>query len=315
MHDKISSFFWGLRYSLPVLLLCTLFLPACRAQEPAARKTIDAAKIQKMLDKGRPVDLDNYLIVGDLDLSKVGTTLQVGAGRSVAYLSSPISFRNCSFKGKVHTGERDSKTLHSVVFEKHLFFEQCRFEEEVDLRWIQVRGMSGLARCVFAKKARFDNARFEQTLQAYDCVFTDEAYWQQVEFLGGAQFLNSQWGNTAYFQGALFNRDAQFGASEFAGYADFSLCQFRAGAFYNYAVFHNRSVFNNSVFMGRCEFQQAKTFQNAEWKHCEFRGGLKASQLRVERGLTMEGSSFRGERPNRTDIDLGDGAKLFLGGQ
>lgn len=303
------------KLSLPLLFLSMLFFSTCQAQEPGARKTIQASKIIKMIERGKTVDLENYLIIGNLDLTAIETQLEVGSGRTVTYLSSPISFRNCSFKGNISVGERETKSIHSFVFEKHLFFEQCQFEGEVDLRWIQVKGLSGFAGCVFAQKARFDNARFEQSMQAYDCVFTDEAYWQQVTFLGDAQFLDTQWGNTAYFQGATFQRDAQFGAADFAGYADFSLCQFRAGAFYNYTVFHGRSVFNNSVFMGRCEFQQATVFQNAEWKHCEFRGGLKAGKLRVEKGLSMEGSSFRGERPNRHDFDLGDGSKLFLGGQ
>ena len=130
--------------ALSAIALCFLFLVA--QAEPSGM--VDAGEILKHIELGQPVDYQNVMVIGDLDLNRVSalslpaqrTAQKSSAGRAV--VASPISITNSIILNDVN--------FSSVILENVINFQGTKFND------MQIQ------RCSVQAEAKFERAQFNQ---------------------------------------------------------------------------------------------------------------------------------------------------------
>ena len=156
--------------------LAVLLMMVAGAAEPT--RVVQAEEILKKIELGQPVEYDNVIVVGDLDLSGLNLTKvpvkrthmdethHVGLPDYEIIVASPISITNSVIQGSVN--------LNGTAFQNATNFQGTKFEEPVFHDWFEVQPDCQLlesavqpdcdfAKCSSTRKPDFWETQFNQT--------------------------------------------------------------------------------------------------------------------------------------------------------
>jgi len=143
--------------ALSAIALFFLFL-AAQAEAP---RMVDAGEILKKIELGQPVDYQNVIVTGDLDLNRVAA-LSLPAQRTaqkssagMAVVASPISITNSIILNDVN--------FSSVILENVINFQGTKFNDIAKFSDAQFRQEAKFERAQFNQTADFSSAQFNQT--------------------------------------------------------------------------------------------------------------------------------------------------------
>ncbi len=124
---------------------------------------IKAEEILEKIDDGKPVEYENIMIVGDLDLSRLDLPLDKSKRRII---NSIIKIEYSTIKGDVFFDRSTFAQLvdfDGTVFTKTANFSQSQFCEDAGFSNSQFQGEANFSRASFKTEANFSRARFNDT--------------------------------------------------------------------------------------------------------------------------------------------------------
>ena len=226
--------------------LAVLLMMVAGAAEPA--RVIQAEEILKKIEQGQPVEYDNVVVVGDLnlsglDLSRVAVKQSnleksIGLPDYGVVVTSPISISNSLIKGTL--------SLNKTVFQDLTYFYGTRFE-----------GPVFLIGSMFSHNANFMLAEFNQSANFLSAQFNEDVYFWGAKFNQTARFWNAQFNQTVSFLSAQLNQTADFQSVQFEQEAYFDYTNF-LDVFFDYSQFSEDVFFNNAQIAGNLSLFNTK---------------------------------------------------------
>jgi hypothetical protein len=208
---------------------------ATKIQEKKSRREVPACEILTKIEKGEPVEYDNVIIEGNLDIRKLNLLKE---DKNVLIVS-PIKIINSLIKGKLN-------------FQNAVIFEQAFFD------YTYFGGYSCFLGVQFRKGAWFNNAKFSDGAVFNEAKFDFQARFTEAKFLIGAVFNKTQFNSDVSFERALFIWDANFTEAQFNGDAHFWGTQFRKYALFDNAKFNKSAYFWKGSYFGYAQFFEAQ---------------------------------------------------------
>jgi uncharacterized protein YjbI with pentapeptide repeats len=257
--------------SILALALTALLLTGIAQSAPDSREVVKASEILEMIDRGEPIDYDNVIVEGYLDLSS-------------CELKS-VKLKNVVFQGPVNFGGAvftEDASFKNTEFRDGATFTNAEFKiERADFKNTKFRG-----------EAKFDNAEFE-VADFYEAKFNGAVSFKNANFRQDVDFRGAQFDDDAEFQGAKFgglvtfsddrnveaaqfNKTANFADVKFGDVAKFNLTQFGGYANFENARFNKTANFGTdkpdiSTLFGSCvNFKNARFDENAMLKKAQF---------------------------------------------
>lgn len=298
-------------------MLIALIFGGCSATSSPS-KGITTQQIVDKIARQQPVLVENVTFEEDLDFTKLASFPETEAVNKV-FISSPIFFKGCTFKGKVvafkQNGNRTSTTV--CHFEKNLTFLDCKFQNEINFKAASIVGVACFSKSQFNRTASFEECNFESEALFDHILFATEAYFQNVNFSKKSNFWQSIWTGVCYFQGSTFGGDASFQLSDFRTGLDFSLCTCHGLLNFNYANFGKKGIFDNCRFKNQVEFNDSN-LRDGSFAEALF--DTKASFINLKSGsLSFKDAYFFTQPPQislseaKTDIINVSGARISTG--
>ena len=251
--------------ALSAIALFFLFLAA--QAEPS--RMVDAGEILKKIELGQPVDYQNVIVTGDLDLNRVAA-LSLPAQRTaqkssagMAVVASPISITNSIILNDVN--------FSSVILENVINFQGTKFNDIAKFSDAQFRQEAKFERAQFNQTADFSGAQFERRAGFFPVQFRQDAIFTQVKFNQTADFKNVQFNQKADFVGTWFQQNVLLWRAKFDGTVHFNGAQFIQTADFKRAEFNQSADFLAAQFNQTARFSDTKFRQYAEFRKAEFK--------------------------------------------
>ena len=253
--------------------LATLLFTVIIQAVTFAQSTVSASEIIEKINRKEAVSYQNVIITGDLDLTNLANQREVHEGNGVSetqeflsVVSMPLSFRNCTFKGK---------------------FLAYRSENE-DGR-------------LFKNSSVVYNANFTEAVAIEDCKFENDAAFKYSVFNQQAIFSGNTFQHNALFKYTKFENSADFSASSFRGYTDFKYTKFNEASFFRKVAFEGPADFKYTKFGERVDFSQARFDSHADFKYTKLPRGTRFENTYFDgssdfKYTTLDGRKFS---PNR----------------
>ncbi len=223
-----------------------------------AQRVISAKEIFDKVDRKQAVSYENVTIEGDLDFTGLSNRELVKEGNwggGETYLASvqvPLTFRNCTFRGKVLGYRTEQKLsglnskLFNADFNEALTFENCTFDDDAAFKYSRLRQRATFTGCRFREAANFKYTQFKDASDFSNCAFRTHADFKYTNFGESTAFQNSRFDGTADFKYTKFGERVSFRSARFDNMADFK-----------YTHLPNGSDFENTVFDGPTDFKYA----------------------------------------------------------
>ena len=254
-----NPFASGLPYHL--LLILVAVVPAL------AQKTVDAKEIIERINRKQTVSYQNATITGDLDLTNLANRREVREGNwrgeAQEYRSTvdvPLTFRNCTFQGKVLAYQTDESRLTKTT-------------------------------------SRIYNADFTEAITIEGCTFEDDAAFKYSTFEQRTLFTDNTFREGALFKYAKFQNAADFGGSTFRDYADFKYTKFDESSAFRGVTFERYADFKYTKFNEGVDFRQARFTETADFKYTKLPRGTTFADARFDgstdfKYTTLDGRKF-----------------------
>ena len=207
-------------------------------------RVVQAEEILAKIERGEPVEYENVVIEGDLNLNKVELPTEhvertkfeiedLRLAEEAKLVSSPIIIIKSEIQNAVYFGD--------VIFRDSVIFRGTKFRKDANFRWARFKHVAAI----------FHNVQFR-----------GDAYFYGVRFEGGADFIGAQ----------------------FHEYAIFITAKFRFGAIFTKAEFNNSVVsFEESEFNGDVLFIGTRFIGDANFLKAKFNGSLNLKEVRFDR--------------------------------
>jgi len=241
-------------------LITSLLLTIVTLAPTLAQKTVDAKEIIAKINRKESVSYQNVTINGDLDLTNLANRREVNEGSwkgdSREFLSTveaPISFKNCTFKGKVlayysEDSERKfiktSNTVYNADFNEAVTFENCQFDDDAAFKYSN-----------FRQRAIFTDNTFRETALFKYAKFQNDADFSGSTFREYADFKYTKFNESSAFQKVAFERYADFKYTKFDEHVDFSKARFNGTADFKYTHLPSGTSFDDARFDGSTDFK------------------------------------------------------------
>ena len=254
--------------------LAVLLMMVASAAEPS--RVVQAEEILKKIELGQPVEYDNVIVEGELDLRGLNLTRMpvervwyeeflLGLPNYYVIVSSPITIRNSIIKSSVSLNgcvfQNEVKFL-GTIFYKPALLGDSRFNQTVVLKWAQFNQTADFGDAWFNQTADFGDAWFNQTAD-----FSGAHFNQDASFFG---FYGAYFNQTADFNRAQFNQTADFHSAHFNETADFNRAQFNQTAEFASAKFNQTADFNSAQFNHIADFRDAWFNQTVDFSGAHF---------------------------------------------
>ncbi|MHC1594370.1 MAG: pentapeptide repeat-containing protein [Methanotrichaceae archaeon] len=143
-----------------ILVLVVLLLGgAALGASDSPRQEVPASEILAAIERGEPVEYDNVIIVGDLDLSMVDLptrhverTLLLGLDENARLVASSIEIKDSEIRGAVNFG--------NAIFQEPIDFGGAQFSRNASFIGVQFSGNANFGGAQFNEDADFNNAHF-----------------------------------------------------------------------------------------------------------------------------------------------------------
>lgn len=249
-----------------------------------------------MAKKQSPIFFENRIFNEDIIFTDANTPLPIGIGVHQVTIDRPVTFRNCTFKGRV-MAYQDSTQQVEMVFNANLSFLSCQFEKDVSFRNATVNGRLDFSKSIFRGVANFEGITAQHRAFFNNSYFSKEARFQNAAFQRSANFMDTKFMQQCSFQQAIFKEEAQFSVCQFGEYADFSLVDARGKMIFNYSEFFARAVFEDARFMQGFDFLNVK-MQETFFTKTTFMGRTRLDGSTVGKKLRFGKCFFLNEKPD-----------------
>ena len=232
-----------------------LFVFTCFSCAGAEKKEMKVSEIIKLMKSGKPVQVIDKIIVGDLDFTAAGEPFIVNGHLLQCEIQSNIYFENCVFMGKVTSNGKRGENPVRGVFRNNLVLTGCDFRGEVDFEGAILFGMINFSRSTFRERANFNNI----TVWAKDNYFQETTAEKEFSMIyasiaGNLHMQSSEFGGNAAFQMMIVRGALMFNFCSFSGRVGLDRIEVGDNAFFNNAKFNSVANFANSRFMNRANF-------------------------------------------------------------
>ena len=268
---------------------------------PESLREVPASEILAKIEKGEPVEYDNVIIKGDLDIRK----LDLPKSDNKPIITSQIKITNSWIKGKLN--------FQNVIIEKQAFFDYTYFGAHSCFLEVQ-----------FKKGAIFRKAKFREGAVFNEAKFDFQAVFDEAQFQWSAVFIRTQFNSEALFNQAWFIWDATFNEAQFNAEAHFWGTQFKRHALFDNSSFNKSAYFwKGAYFGGFAQFFETQfngdvlTFKNAVFK-CPIaqEGACRRVKNVLERNGDREEAGYhfyREMEAKRIQKGIRGGSRLGLG--
>ncbi|MDQ1262199.1 MAG: hypothetical protein QG575_1380 [Euryarchaeota archaeon] len=291
-----------------MILAALLFLIGLSAGVPDIRN-VSAGDVRATIIASDPVNFDNCIIEGDLDLRGLKiegevhfnhTLFRGSANFGSTIFNGNANFKNAEFKGNAYFSD--------VIFCQYADFRKTKFEGDADFWNADFNGTAHL----IDKDTNFDGdskivTRFiNGTIQ--DTCPDGDVDFSSANFKRDAMFWNSDFNGTVCFKDVVFIGEAGFYEADFKASADFSNSSFKIEAQFENSTFEGIANYQDANFkhhpwFSRVEFNGTACFENATFDDtayfldADFRGNASFIDAVFDNG-----ASFRGSRFNLADF-------------
>ena len=254
-------------------------------------KEIPACEILAKIEKGEPVEYDQIIIDGALNLSELElprNDLELFCIMSKikitnSIITSAIDFNNAiilhelDFSGNSFKGDA---CFHKTQFSKANFIGS-EFCGNADFGWAYFRETAtfGAARfkaitwfigTQFRGHAYFVGARFEGETRFTKIVLRGQALFREIEFLNMADFEGANFSGVVSFEKAKFNGPAYFKEANFSGRAYFCKVTFLAVGDFRKSRFNMPISFIEAHFAKEADFRFADFEKKVDFEKASF---------------------------------------------
>jgi hypothetical protein len=281
--------------SILALALTALLLTGIAQSAPDSREVVKASEILEMIDRGEPIDYDNVIVEGYLDLSS-------------CELKS-VKLKNVVFQGPVNFG--------GAVFTEEANFKNAEFEEAAMFFGANFRQGADFNGAQFNKAVSFKNANFRQDVDFRGAQFDDDAEFQGAKFGGIVTFSDdrnveaAQFNKTANFADVKFGDVAKFNLTQFGGYANFENARFNKTAnfgtdkpdistLFGSCVNFKNARFDENAMLKKAQFEKDVDFcnatfnKNADFMDVKFDGDADFGKAQFNEDVTFEEAQLEG---------------------
>jgi hypothetical protein len=281
-----------------LVLLSSLIMTNCAS----SNLTKENQTFEELILAGKDIFIEGQTFDKDIDFTQFEKTL-ISDGIQQVRIVSAISFKNCTFNGKVIAYDKGEEGISTITaFQSSLSFTGCTFNEEVNFKASSVLGRTDFTKAAFFNTANFEECTFVQNAYFRGAIYHKELRFQHTVFMQKANFLNSECDETASFQKAVFNGETQFSSSRFMGYTDFGNISCSGDFLANFTEFADRVIFNNSFFYRRTDLNNV-SFNYCEIKNCSFIGESRFVESKVNKQIFFEDCKFFTGIPDFNSFD------------
>jgi hypothetical protein len=268
--------------------LAVLLMMVAGAAQPT--RVVQAEEILKKIELGLPVEYDNVIVEGDLDLSELNLTRvpvertedekYEGLADYEVVVTSPIAIRKSLIKGSLNSDGANFKSktdFYGTTFERPAFLMDSRFSQRANFDSAQFNQDADFRYAQFNETAEFVSVQFNQIADYYNSQFNRTANFWSAQFNQDADFRYAQFNNDVYFACTQFNDTTDFGRVRFNQLANFRSAQFNRSASFKSAQFNQtadfeRVKFNHIVGFRSVLFNQIANFRSAQFNQSAYFG-------------------------------------------
>jgi len=197
-------------------------------------REITASEILDKIQKGEPVEYEDVIVKGNLDISKLGLPKE----NEKFLVCSPIKVIDSQIDGSVF--------FSNTIFSGYASFQGATFRGDANFDGATFHGYVDFNKATFRRNTNFKGATFNKKADFSSAMFNRDAYFSVATFIEEGCFSRSK-----------FNGDINFGSATFRGYADFLISTFRGYADFNGATFNEVVNFSRAAFSGYASFDSA----------------------------------------------------------
>lgn len=255
------------------------FLMSCgnvQSKDDNASKEYQASDIIKMIKKGKPVQVSNAIIFGDLDFSNVGD-MYITSGTSAAVdVNVPLYFYDCTFTGKVIAKNKiQSKVVCVANFRRSVTFTACDFRDDVDFTRSLFIDNVDFSRTIFRGDTKFDMITMRgENNRFYELVCESSFTMSAARALGTVSFMDSKFHNGLRLQ-SLSVSNLNLNNIVVNGESQISDMIVRGVFMANYADLGVVLNLSYSKFLATTSICHSKVMNVADLSNCTFIAGAK----------------------------------------
>ena len=242
-------------------VVTSLLLTVVAVASALAQTSISASDIIAKINRNEPILYQNTTITGDLDLTGLANRKEIhegnwasNANQFLSVVNVPISFKNCTFTGKVlayRTDESDERrlvkmnnTVYNADFAEAVTLENCTFEKDAAFKYSVFRQRAIITGNTFRHESLFKYSKFRSAADFNGSTFQDYA-----------DFKYTQFDESSTFEKVVFERYADFKYTKFNERTDFRQARFSNTADFKYTHFPRGTTFDNVRFNGPTDFK------------------------------------------------------------
>jgi len=215
------------------------------------RSVVPASEILEKIQKGEPVEYDDVIVEGDLDLSMLDLQTKT---------KDEIDFLMLSESAKIVASS--IQIMYSEI-KGSVIFSNCILQNKVNFAG-SLFGYISSGGAMFEGDANFFDAKFGSSAFFGGAKFIGIAIFRGAKLGGDANFSGTKFEGNADFIGAKFGGDANFSGTKFGGDVDFIRVKFGGNAFFGGAKFIGNANFWGAKFAGEALTFRYATFANPE---------------------------------------------------
>lgn len=139
----------------------------------------------------------------------------------------------------------------------------------------------------------FQRNAFSKEVDFRQAQFLESVDFRATRFGGSANFYSASFSQKAFFQGALFTGFVQFVGCTFQDKAVFGGVRFSKDAVFHGCKFRDLFALPNAVFCRMAILQSNTCYKDADFKNCQFNGGVDFEKTIFARRASFQGAKFQ----------------------
>jgi hypothetical protein len=250
------------RLTLALLILVTVASAERSSTGLDEDRAINASQVLAQIEMGKPVNLSDVIVQGNLDLSKINLP-------TAKVVSSPIKVENSLIYGAVDFS--DAILDEQTSFKKTKFFGPAsffhtHFNKDVDFSEAQFNKTASFKQAQFNASADYERSRFDEFADFSGACFRE----------GTVNFEGSEFKGVVYFWETLFDVESvNFGWCQFWRPIKLWRTQFSGSAIFQ------GSQFKDAVDLTRAQFDADVDFTGAKFDKELYLIDVKFSKLEI----------------------------------
>ena len=264
---------------------------SCTFAKGDKNKTIEADEIIRLIDKGKPVELADKIIMGDLDFTQIKNKYIDGCAIVSHDIAVPVTFVKCVFMGNVTGFCEKNRAVNVVRFCRNTSFKQCDFRGNLNLNQNTVDGDFILAESVFRENVSLDYLHIKgRNAHMWEINAEKNFSMSYSQTEGMLNMMDAQFHSEASLQGIRCN-EAQFSNMKARHSIDLSLATFNGKVIFNYAQIDGNADLSNVRFLDRVDIYKSRFANNTNLQNTTFYGKTRFNGTSFA-GINTDGAIF-----------------------